>query len=1370
MGENYFSRFMKCAIHIFLMIIYVPTLQGKEQLQCPNLAENPFCTCYIIDKGLRLKCPNAKPDVIRNVLLKTKGTINALTLYDFEKSVTELNISTIIPSHVKINNLEITRSGLTKVIPSVFQSVRKSLVSLKIVASKLNSIPHETLIQLFHIETIDFQLNDIKYLQGNAFKDLKLKEVNLRGNKIANISENAFLFLEKTLAELDLSENFLETFPLQSLIYLKNLTRLRVLRNKLNTIPDHINATVPKLITLDLSSNVFSRIDKNWFKSMPNLKTLVFVGNEIKYIAEEAFFSLQFLTDLDLSRNKIINIGKNTFQRNLNIKSVDLRYNHLHHINGIFSNLKHLSEIFLFENNILELNDDAFYKTIELTFLNIESNAIRLLRLHCFDYLNNLRILRIGHNFIKTLPSNLFQFNRKLEYLSLDHNEIKELDDSVFDKLVSVKILRLQNNKLTHINGNVFRPLTGLSELHLQENSIKSIDSDAFVTLKKLEFINLEYNELNIIGDVLPNSSLTHIMINSNFLSLIKESFLKGQINLQVIELSENNIKMLTPFMFSDLTNIQLLQLKNNSIMHIENRTFVNLKKIIRLELSLNKISEIHNETFYNLVTLQELLLKSNNIKQIAKDSFKYLVKLRILDLSENEIFTLNFNIGSLPIKEIRLNQNVIATILSDSLGILPHLNVLELKMNYLTWEDIIQVTIPGLKSLVLSNNDFTNLGNSTFSHLVSLQSLNLEMSNISHLPSSIFIKNQNLLKINLAYNNLNELEENVFAYTKVLQELNLKGNQFTNFPVYALFNVSSLESIDLSQNKLRMVDFIQFQGMHDLKSLNLSQNNIYVLYGFKSPSLTNLISLNLSKNRITQLPENFLQHSASLEHIDLSNNLFKFIPTGLSEPFFPALRSLNMSFNTKIEQIIKTFPIKQFPKLEELVVTNTEMIVITSLDFDYFQSLKKLILSNNVINILSPGAFLKLNKLELLDLNNNELEIFANERGRGLFSVQTINISRNIITELEEFTSDLQKLQILDISFNKIKKINRSVFINLFSLRELYLNGNRLTVVTTNLFAKLRKISHIDLSRNDFQVVQMKMLDHIETQIESISFDENPLDCDCITQKLWRWMHDHHKIILKGSSHLRCKNPEELHGLSFLEITPQKLCDIPVVVRIALQDIQTYSVLVSWQSRHQPGLNGYQVAYFGEHMTSIVRGKILNSTARTTRLNHLTPGARYVICVIAIVDFDNTPASTMPNARIALSSLENSGVNVYGDELIFTDLRSNVMNDSHISKCTTVSTLEIFSTGLESPKIVGILEIVTRRLSLVVGCCISLIVFVVFASVLGYVQKKKRPVLPKIEVQQPVQYRSYDNFAETNLDSHSGNLDINTISTHISI
>lgn len=108
-------------------------------------------------------------------------------------------------------------------------------------------------------------------------------------------------------------------------------------------------------------------------------------------------------------------------------------------------------------------------------------------------------------------------------------------------------------------------------------------------------------------------------------------------------------------------------------------------------------------------------------------------------------------------------------------------------------------------------------------------------------------------------------------------------------------------------------------------------------------------------------------------------------------------------------------------------------------------------------------------------------------------------------------------------------------------------------------------------------------------------------------------------------------------------------------------------------------------------------------------------------------------------------------------------------MNDSHTSKCTTVSTIEIFSAALDSPfsnTYMGIAEVVTRRLSLIVGCCIGLIVFIVLASVLGYIQTKKRPVLPKTETQQPPQYISYDNFTTTNVDAQSTDLDINTISS----
>ncbi|OWR42525.1 Chaoptin [Danaus plexippus plexippus] len=293
-------------------------------------------------------------------------------------------------------------------------------------------------------------------------------------------------------------------------------------------------------------------------------------------------------------------------------------------------------------------------------------------------------------------------------------------------------------------------------------------------------------------------------------------------------------------------------------------------------------------------------------------------------------------------------------------------------------------------------------------------------------------------------------------------------------------------------------------------------------------------------------------------------------------------------------------------------------------------------------------------------------------------------------------------------------------------------------------------------------------MLTNLETQIKTIAFDENPLTCNCESQDLWKWTQDHLKIVLEGSRNLRCEYPEELHGVSFIELTSQKLCDIPIIKRLAIQDIQTYSVLVSWQSRNQSGLNGYQVAYYKEQTPNVIRGKVLNATARTTRLSHLTPGARYNICVLALGDFGNIATSAL-YGKTTTSFTEHSGVNLYGDEQVFTNLRS-YMNNTHTSKCTSVTTIEIFSAALDSPfsnTYMGITELLTRRLSLVVGGCIGLIVFIVLVSVLGYMKTKKRPPLPKTEVQQPPQYISYDNFTATNIDVQSTDIDINTISNN---
>lgn len=108
-------------------------------------------------------------------------------------------------------------------------------------------------------------------------------------------------------------------------------------------------------------------------------------------------------------------------------------------------------------------------------------------------------------------------------------------------------------------------------------------------------------------------------------------------------------------------------------------------------------------------------------------------------------------------------------------------------------------------------------------------------------------------------------------------------------------------------------------------------------------------------------------------------------------------------------------------------------------------------------------------------------------------------------------------------------------------------------------------------------------------------------------------------------------------------------------------------------------------------------------------------------------------------------------------------------MNDSLTTKCTTVSTIELFGTALDSPfsnTYMGIADILARRLSLVVGCCMGFIVFVVLVSVLGYIKSKKRPVVTKSENQEVPQYISYDHYPGQNIDhSQSSSVDITTIS-----
>lgn len=76
--------------------------------------------------------------------------------------------------------------------------------------------------------------------------------------------------------------------------------------------------------------------------------------------------------------------------------------------------------------------------------------------------------------------------------------------------------------------------------------------------------------------------------------------------------------------------------------------------------------------------------------------------------------------------------------------------------------------------------------------------------------------------------------------------------------------------------------------------------------------------------------------------------------------------------------------------------------------------------------------------------------------------------------------------------------------------------------------------------------------------------------------------MRDHQKLIFDQSPKgLICQHPPHLRGLKFMDLEPPAFCSVPVVLKLAIQDIQPYSIFVSWKGRNHTGLHGYRVAYY---------------------------------------------------------------------------------------------------------------------------------------------------------------------------------------------
>lgn len=274
-----------------------------------------------------------------------------------------------------------------------------------------------------------------------------------------------------------------------------------------------------------------------------------------------------------------------------------------------------------------------------------------------------------------------------LEYLDLGANQIGKLPADLFCPFVNLRTLNLTGNSLLDLSSfGLIDPATGrlcLQELHDLDLSLNKLElvpeNSGVATLRNLKFLNL----------------------SSNHISEIAELAFSALKNLNVLDLSGNQLRSLPGRLFRD-SEMTVLRLANNGLMELPSGLFKMLAKLLVLDVSGNQITSetLNKETFADLIRLVVLDLSNNRLRHINAFTFQNQYSLQVLSLEGNDLETV---------------------------------------------EDGAFVTLYNLHTLKLARNRFRHLSDSALTGLFMLNTLSLASNQLEHVHEDAFRNCTNL-------------------------------------------------------------------------------------------------------------------------------------------------------------------------------------------------------------------------------------------------------------------------------------------------------------------------------------------------------------------------------------------------------------------------------------------------------------------------------------------------------------------------------------------------------------------------------------------------------------------------------------------------
>ncbi|XP_041050102.1 chondroadherin-like [Carcharodon carcharias] len=215
---------------------------------------------------------------------------------------------------------------------------------------------------------------------------------------------------------------------------------------------------------------------------------------------------------------------------------------------------------------------------------------------------------------------------------------------------------------------------------------------------------------------------------------------------------------------------------------------------------------------------------------------------------------------------------------------------------------------------------------------------------------------------------------------------------------------------------------------------------------------------------------------------------------------------------------------------LKQLYLHDNRLIEFPSKPMAPLTLLQVLVISNNYIKEIKSGAFENL--LELRELYLGPQAQFQDFQYQALVPLRKIKvlILRGLNLTFVPVINQMQLLQDLDLSNNKIDRILSQYFYKLTKLQTLRLSGSEITFISKSAFSSQKNLRLLDLSRNELVTLSKETLNPIVRSVGGavgIKLAQNPFHCDASMCSMKKWLDT-----VKEQLDMQCNSPNSLRGL----------------------------------------------------------------------------------------------------------------------------------------------------------------------------------------------------------------------------------------------